>query len=115
MSSLTPATYTVIKPYAFPALIPAIDPQLSSSPPTCGTRTRFTEEELDQLIRIAADEDPWKRPHGQVGPAWRRILACLQEQKKFEGSSITTLQNKVNAFIAWQKVWFGYVIVPCTY
>lgn len=107
MSNSPTTTHTapaVIKPYSFPTPIRAIDPLLSSSPPSRTTRTKFSEEDLERLVRFAAEEDPWEKRHGQIGEAWGRVLKRLQSENRFENSTISTLQNKVNNFIAWQKV-----------
>ena len=104
----------VVKPYAFPnpscqarvASLLTIDPRLnpSASPPGPTHRTKFSAEDLEQLVRFAAKEEPWTKPHGQVTNSWRSILKDLQSEGRFQSSSITTIQNKLNALVAWQEV-----------
>lgn len=112
MSDRFPATHTnaaVIKPYSFlnTAMllsIPAIDPQLSSSPRAHTSRSKSSEKDLERLVRITVEEDPWMKPHGKAAKAWKDILEQLQSEQRFESSSVADIQNKVNALIAWQEV-----------
>ena len=107
MSGIPPTmhtTPTVTKPYGFPTTIPAIDPWLSSSSPSRTTRSKVSGEDLEQLVRITAEEDPWGKPYGQITKAWERVLKQLQLEQCFKNSHVTTLQNKINCFIAWQEV-----------
>ena len=109
-----PATYTepaVIKPYAFPdasvearPLIPWIDPALTAPPPGHTHRPKFTPEALERLVRIAAEVKPWTKPRGEITKAWNGILQDLQSEGHFTTSSVTTIQNKLKALIAWQEV-----------
>jgi len=98
----------VIRPHAFPDPvshpIPAIDPQLNSPSSRRIPRTSFSPEDLTRLVFVTAEEDPWAKPHGQITKTWNKVLEQLQSEGRFEMSSITTLQNKVNALIAWQEV-----------
>lgn len=113
----SPTTHTnpaIIKPYAFPnpsswthaTPIPAIDPRLNPSPPGRTRRTKYSAEDLEQLVRLAAEEEPWAKPHGQITNSWKEILERLQSEGHFQGSSLTTIQNKLNALLAWQRVCF---------
>ena len=107
-----PAMHTnavVIKPYSFlnTAMllsIPAIDLQLSSSPHTHTSRSKSSEQDLEWLVRITVEEDPWMKPHGKAAKTWKDIIEQLQSEQCFESSSVTNIQNKVNALIAWQEV-----------
>ena len=111
------ATHTgplVIKPYAFPdpscqarvASVIAIDPQLNPTPapPSYTPQTRFSSDDLEHLVRIVAEEEPWAKPHSQVTKSWGAVLQRLQSKGRFQSSCITTIQNKVNVLIAWQEV-----------
>ena len=105
----------IIKPYSFPnpstaqfppAAVPAIDSQLSASPPANSTsRTRFTAEEIERLVRLAAEREPWAEPRGKITESWKKLLKDLQSEGYFENSTYTTLQNKIKALVAWQKVY----------
>ena len=99
-----------IQPYTFPdtisnpAVIPAIGPELNS-PTHRLPETRFSSDDLERLVWLVAEEEPWTKPHGERTNAWNRVLNQLQSERSgFEGTPITTLQNKVNALVAWQAV-----------
>ena len=101
----------IIKPYTFPdpscqacPPIPGIDPQLCPPPPDRTHRTKFSAEDLERLVRLAVDEEPWAKPRGQVTKSWNTILMKLQSEGRFRTSSITTIQNKLNGLLAWQEV-----------
>lgn len=102
----------IIKPYAFPnpscqarPPIPGIDPQLHpGSPPDHPRRVKFSAEDLKHLARLAAEEEPWAKPHGQIMKSWDMILRQLQSEGRFRTSSVSTLQNKLNTLVAWQEV-----------
>ena len=109
----SPAMFTqpsVIKPYAFPdpscqaRPIHTIDPQLNVPPPSRNRRAKFSVEDLEWLVRLAAEKEPWAKPHGQIRNSWKEILDQLQSEGRFQTSSVTTIQNKLNALIAWQEV-----------
>ena len=105
----------IIKPYSFPnpstaqfppAAVPAIDPQLFALPPANSTsRTKFTTEEIERLVCLAAEREPWAKPHGKITESWKQLLKDLQSEVHFENSMHTTLQNKIHALITWQKVY----------
>ena len=109
-SSTLHTTPLIIKPYTFPdtvsnpAAVPMIDPELNP-PPRRIPKTRFTAEELERLVRLVAEEEPWTKPHGEITKSWNKVLHKLQsEGDRFEWSTVATLQNKVNALLTWQKV-----------
>ena len=112
MPDSPPSTHTrplIIKPYGFPdtisqpAVVSAVDPGLDSMPRRL-PKARFSSEDLERLVRFAAEEEPWAKPHGGRANAWKKILDRLQSEGRFQGSCTTTLQNKVNALVAWQEV-----------
>lgn len=115
MSDLPPHTKPlVVKPYNFPnsscqahhASILAIDPRLAAVPVPPGPhhKTRFLAKDLERLVHFAAEEEPWTKPHGQVTNSWKTVLVHLQSEGQFKSSSPTTIQNKLNALVAWQEV-----------
>ena len=114
MDNIPPPTYTkpaVIKPYAFPNTsvkahppIPWIEPALTASPISQTRQTTFSTESLEQLICLAAEVKPRAKPCGQVTKAWNRVLEQLQLEGHFKTSSVTIIQNKLSALIAWQEV-----------
>ena len=106
----------VIKPYTFPNPscqahlnpIPAINPQLNAPSPGQTHRTKFSGEDLEWLICLAVEKEPWAKPHSQVTKSWKAILNQLQLEGRFQTSSVTTIQNKLNALIAWQEVFSDF-------
>ena len=60
----------VIKPYTFPNPscqahlnpIPAINPQLNAPSPGQTHRTKFSGEDLEWLICLAVEKEPWAKP-----------------------------------------------------
>lgn len=107
----------VVKPYTFPdpscqacvASILAIDPQLNPPPPGHTQRSKFSAEDLERLVCLAAEEELWSKPHGQITSSWKGILKRLQSEGRFQTSSITTIQNKLNALVAWQEVFSSFL------
>jgi len=109
-----PARYTdpaVIYPYAFPDAsvqarppIPWIDPTLNPLPLDLPQRQLFSPDDLEWLIRLAADAEPWAQPHGQRTKMWNVILNKLRSDGRFKTSSVTTIRNKLNTIVAWQEV-----------
>ena len=83
------------------ASILAIDPQLNPPPPGHTQRSKFSAEDLERLVCLAAEEELWSKPHGQITSSWKGILKRLQSEGRFQTSSITTIQNKLNALVAW--------------
>ena len=53
------------------------------------------------------------KPHGQITRSWGEILDTLQSKGHFKRSSMTTIQNKVNALIVWQKVLSAFLRHLC--
>jgi len=101
----------VISPFAFPdpsiqarPPIPWFDPTLNPIPPELPRRHSFSADDLESLVRFAADTEPWAQPRGQRTKAWNAILNKLQSEGRFKASSVTTIQNKLNALVAWQEV-----------
>jgi hypothetical protein len=115
MSDLPPHTNPLtVKPYSFlnPSCqarrtsILTIDPRLTPAPVPPGPRhrTKFSGKDLERLVRFAAEEEPWTKPHGQVTNSWKTVLGRLQSEGWFKSSSPTTVQNKLNALVVWQEV-----------
>ena len=114
MDNIPPPMYTkpaVIKPYAFPDTsveacppIPWIDPALTASPVSQTHRMTFSTKALEWLVCLATEVEPWAKPRGQVTKAWNGLLERLQLEGHFTTSSVTTIQNKLSALIAWQEV-----------
>ena len=91
-----------------------IDPQLSLSTFRHVPKTKFSADDLERLVRLTAEELPWTKPRGQVTRAWENVLQQLQLEGRFETSSVTTLQNKINVLVAWQEVFplFSGIFLP---
>ena len=118
MQNAKPTAHTeplIIKPYAFPdtisnpitipAIDPELDPELDPPPRRCIPKSIFTAEDLERLIRLVAEKEPWTKPHGERTKAWESVLRELQSGGgHFEFSSVATLRNKVDALISWKRV-----------
>ena len=112
--SVMHTTPFTVKPYSYPnpataqfppAPVPAINPQLTASIPTGRTpRSKFSSQDIERLICLAAEEEPWAKPHGNITKSWNKILKKLQSEGRFEHSTVTTIRNKVGALLTWQKV-----------
>ena len=74
-----------IKPYTFPdtisnpAIISVINPELDP-PPYHIPRTRFTSDNLKQLVKLIAEKEPWNKPHGERKHEWEEILWKLLQR-----------------------------------
>ena len=91
MQNAEPTAHTeplIIKPYAFPntisnpITIPAIDPERDPEldpPPRCRIlESIFTAEDLEWLIQLVVEKEPWTKPHGERTKAWESVLRELQ-------------------------------------
>ena len=83
MQNIKPTVHAkplIIKPYTFPdtisnpTTIHAIDPELD--PPHCChiLKSVFTMEDLEWLIQLVAEKEPWMKPHGGRTKAWESVL-----------------------------------------
>ncbi|GJE91824.1 hypothetical protein PsYK624_079750 [Phanerochaete sordida] len=66
-------------------------------------RKTFSTHDLEELIRMTIERNPWGAKHSEKGKTWEGIRRSLQAAGMFEGVSVGTLRNKVDGMIKWHE------------
>lgn len=78
-----------------------VEPTEPQSGKSTRTKRKFSSNELEELIRVTIQRNPWAAKHKEKGKAWDEVRATLQSTGLCEGTSSATLRNKVENMIKW--------------
>ncbi|KZP21023.1 hypothetical protein FIBSPDRAFT_891416 [Athelia psychrophila] len=66
-------------------------------------RAHYSAMELEELVRITIEENPFGAKHGEKGATWKRVAQRLKALGYFRTSSAETIKHKLMSLIAYQE------------
>ncbi|KAF8589135.1 hypothetical protein K439DRAFT_1613025 [Ramaria rubella] len=100
LSPVTSNITNVLKPTST-TVTKAHSPKGGKTKPKRKVCEEFSMNDLDQLLRVVIEVDPYMAPHKQVGERWREVTKCVQAAGYCLGHDHDTLKNKVAVLLAW--------------
>jgi len=67
-------------------------------------RVEFTAADLDQLLRVTIEVNPYATPRNSIGEAWKEVTQKAQAAGYCLGRDVDTCKNRITSLLAWCEV-----------